>query len=52
MLQFNQGKKTKKVLGLRKDAERTFIAQLDMAVEKVILRQHAKDLAANQGELI
>ncbi|KAG1115966.1 hypothetical protein G6F42_013814 [Rhizopus arrhizus] len=48
MLQFNQGKKTKKVLGLRQDAEKTFIAQLDMAVDKVALAEHVHDFATNQ----
>lgn len=51
MLQFNQGKKTKKVLGLRQDAEKTFIAQLDMAVDKVTLAEHVHDFATNQGKL-
>ncbi|CEP12824.1 hypothetical protein [Parasitella parasitica] len=48
MLQFNQGKKTKKVLGLREDAERAFIAQLEMAVDKVSLPEHINDFAVNQ----
>ncbi|KAF1797372.1 hypothetical protein V8B55DRAFT_1516668 [Mucor lusitanicus] len=48
MLQFNQGKKTKKVLGLRRDAEQTFIAQLDMAVDKVTSPEHVHDVAINQ----
>lgn len=50
MLQFNQGKKTKKVLGLRRDAEKTFITQLDMAVDKVIASEHVHDVAINQGK--
>lgn len=50
MLQFNQGKKTKKVLGLRRDAEKTFITQLDMAVDKVTASEHLHDVAVNQGK--
>lgn len=51
MLQFNQGKKTKKVLGLREDAEKTFIIQLDMAVDKVTSSKHINDFTINQGML-
>lgn len=47
MLQFNQGKKTKKVLDLREQAEKTFIQQLDMAVNTV--SKHTGDYIMNQG---
>lgn len=48
MLQFNQGKKTEKVLGLREQAEKTFIQQLDMAVNTV--SEHKGDYTLNQGK--
>ncbi|KAI8646413.1 hypothetical protein BD408DRAFT_410188 [Parasitella parasitica] len=50
-LQFNQGKKTKKVVGLREDAERTFIAQLEMVVDRVSLPEHVHDFAVNQDTI-
>jgi hypothetical protein len=49
MLQFNQGKKTKKIQGLREQAEKTFIEQLDMAVETVTCSKHANEYQTNQG---
>jgi hypothetical protein len=52
MLQFNQGKKTKKVLGLREQAEKTFIQQLDMAVDTVRSEKHAAEYIVNQGKQI
>jgi hypothetical protein len=51
MLQFNQGKKTKKVLGLRSEAEKTFVNQLDMAVDTVTSTKHAREFMINQGKL-
>jgi hypothetical protein len=50
MLQFNQGKKTKKILGLRSEAEKTFVNQLDMAVDTVTSAKHTRDLMINQGK--
>ena len=49
MLQFNQGKKTKKVLNLRASAEKSFVGQLDMAVDTVTSVKHAGDFMVNQG---
>lgn len=51
MLQFNQGKKTKKVLKLRAEAEKSFVGQLDMAVDTVVGINNAKDYMLNQGKL-
>lgn len=49
MLQFNQGKKTKKVLDLREKAEKTFILQLDMAVDTVTSKKNMNNYNTNQG---
>lgn len=51
MLQFNQGKKTKKIEDLREQAENGFIKQLDMAVKSVDLPKHANDYHTNQGNI-
>ncbi|KAI8075749.1 hypothetical protein BDF21DRAFT_453762 [Thamnidium elegans] len=48
MLQFNQGKKTKKVLDLREKAEKTFIQQLDMAVDTVTSKKNMNNYTTNQ----
>ncbi|CAO3622300.1 unnamed protein product [Mucor hiemalis] len=48
MLQFNQGKKTKKVLKLRAEAEKSFVGQLDMAVDTVVGINKAGDYVINQ----
>jgi hypothetical protein len=50
MLQFNQGKKTKKVLALRQTAENTFIEQLDLTIEKIHAKEHLNEYTANQGK--
>lgn len=50
MLQFNQGKKTKNMLDLRQQAEKTFIQQLDMALDAVGSEKHAGDHIVNQGK--
>jgi hypothetical protein len=49
MLQFNQGKKTNKIQGLREQAEKTFIEQLDMAVETVTSSKYVNEYKTNQG---
>lgn len=50
MLQFNQGKKTKRVVELRKKAEKTFIEQLDLTIEKIYTKEHLNEYTNNQGK--
>lgn len=49
MLQFNQGKKTKRVIALREKAENTFLEQLDITIEKIHAKEHLNKYTNNQG---
>ncbi|KAI9487541.1 MAG: hypothetical protein EXX96DRAFT_553687 [Benjaminiella poitrasii] len=51
MLQFNRGKRTKRVQYLREQSERTFIRLLDDAIEMVMSAKYAGDYYTNQDSI-